>query len=371
MLTLEGCARRLERVRGLMKERGWEAVAVTLPGNVNCIERVLVPAAHPIVLWIELEGPPLIVTDSSAEPAQAEPVPFESYSPRRPIDLPWPEALAALDARLAGRARPATVAIERQSAPAALGDLLDRRFPGCAVVDATAELRRLRRIKDADEVDVLRRLARVAEAAYSRAREILRPGLTEVEVYIELQAAMTRAAGGPVETPGDYASGPRSLKEGGAPLDRRLEPGDLYVLDLFPAKWGYQADLCRTFAVGPRSEAQREGWEIVTEALRRAEKLVRPGRPARQVYGEIRAYLDGQPLAAGTFWHHLGHGVGSGGHEAPRLIPESDDLLEVGNAICLEPGLYNPRLQGGLRIENMYWIRETGLERLNDFALDL
>src|SRR5436309_2433375 len=121
MLTLEGCARRLERVRGLMKERGWEVVAVTLPGNVNCIERVLVPAAHPIVLWIELEGPPLVVTDSSAEPAQAEPVPFQSYSPRRPIDLPWPEALAALGARLAGRARPAEVAIARQSAPAARG----------------------------------------------------------------------------------------------------------------------------------------------------------------------------------------------------------------------------------------------------------
>ena len=60
---------------------------------------------------------------------------------------------------------------------------------------------------------------------------------------------MTAAADGPVETNGDYASGPRSLQDGGPPVNRRLETGDLYVLDLFPAKWGYQADLCRTIAV--------------------------------------------------------------------------------------------------------------------------
>jgi len=143
------------------------------------------------------------------------------------------------------------------------------------------------------------------------------------------------------------------------------------VLDLFPAKWGYQADLCRTFAVGSPTAVQREGWGIVVEALRRAEQLVRPGRAARDVYGEIRRFLDSHPLASGTFWHHLGHGVGSGGHESPRLIPESDDVLEAGDVICLEPGLYNPALQGGLRIENMYWIRESGPERLNDFPLEL
>ena len=371
MLTKEGCGWRLERARRKMAERGWEALLVTQPGNVNWLEGVLVPPAHPIALWIEPDGAPLLVTDSAKSPAQAECAPFESYSPQRPIDLPWPEALAALDGRLSSRRVPATIALEQQSAPAVVADLLERRFPDASLRDATVELRRLRRVKDLDEVEVLKRLARVAEAGYARAREILRPGLSEVEVFVEIAAAMARNAGGPVEPHGDYASGPRSLKEGGVPLDRRLEPGDLYVLDLFPAKWGYQADLCRTFAVSNPSDTQREGWAIASEALRRAVAAVRPGRPARDVYLEIRAFLDSHPLSAGTFWHHLGHGVGSGGHEAPRLIPGSDDLLELGDVICLEPGLYNPALRGGLRLENMYWITPAGPERLNSFPLDL
>ena len=107
------------------------------------------------------------------------------------------------------------------------------------------------------------------------------------------------------------------------------------------------------------------------EALGRAEGLARPGAVARDVYGEIKRFLDGYPLAAGTFWHHLGHGVGSGGHEAPRLIPESEDILEADDVICLEPGMYNPVLQGGLRLENMYWVREGGVERLNQSSLEL
>jgi len=354
-----------------MQARGWDALVSVQPGTVNSIERVLVPNGQPVVLWIEPEAAPLLVTDSSSEPVQAEREPFESYSPKRPIDLSWREALAALDRRLQGRHKPATIAVEKHAAPAGLIELLARRFPGCRLADADVDLRRFRRIKDPDEVEVLRRLAAIAEAAYARARAILRPGISEVDVFIELQAAMTSAAGGPVETPGDYASGPRSLLEGGAPIDRRLEAGDLYVLDLFPAKWGYQADLCRTFAVTPPSAVQREGWNIVVEALSRAEGLVRAGAVAREVYGEIKRFLDGYPLAAGTFWHHLGHGVGTGGHEAPRLIPESEDTLEAGDVICLEPGLYNPALQGGLRLENMYWVGERGVERLNQSTLEL
>jgi Xaa-Pro aminopeptidase len=355
----------------MMQAHGWDALVTVQPGTVNCVERVLVPNGHPVVLWIEHEAAPLLVTDSSSETVQAERAPFDSYSPRRPIDLPWREALAVLEHRLQDRQAPATVAVEKHTAPAALLEVIKRRFPACSVADAGPDLRRLRRIKDLDEVQVLRRLAAVAEAGYARARKILHPGISEVEVYVELQASMTAAACGPVETSGDYASGPRSLREGGPPTDRRLEAGDLYVLDLFPAKWGYQADLCRTIAVTTPSAVQREGWTIVAEALGRAEKLARPGAAARDVYREIKRFLDAYPLATGTFWHHLGHGVGSGGHEAPRLIPESDDILEAGDVICLEPGVYNPALQGGLRLENMYWVREHGIERLNHSALEL
>src|SRR5262245_11847955 len=130
MLTAEGCAGRLARVRRMMQARGWDALVLVQPGTVNSIERVLVPNGHPVVLWIEPEAAPLLVTDSGSEPVQAEQESFESYSPKRPIDLPWGEALAALDRRLQGRPRPATIAVEKHAAPAGLIDVLARRFPG-------------------------------------------------------------------------------------------------------------------------------------------------------------------------------------------------------------------------------------------------
>src|SRR5262249_10313774 len=164
MLTAEGCAGRLARVRRLMQARRWDALVIVQSGTVNCIERVLVPNAHPVVLWIEPEGAPLLVTDAGSETVQAERAPFDSYSPRRPIDLPWREALGELDRRLQGRQTPGTIAVEKFAAPAALIEVIEQRFPGCSVADAGPDLRRFRRIKDPDEVQVFRRLAAIAEA---------------------------------------------------------------------------------------------------------------------------------------------------------------------------------------------------------------
>lgn len=169
----------------------------------------------------------------------------------------------------------------------------------------------------------------------------------------------------PVEVQGDFATGPRSLREGGPPIDRRLESGDLCVFDLAPICWGYQADLCRTLAVGPASLLQQRGCELVSEALRIAVRLLEPGRPAREVYQAVYDFLEGDPLSRGTFWHHLGHGTGMGGHENPRLVPESDHVLRLGDVISLEPAIYNPKLQGGLRIENTYWLTPDGPVQLN------
>jgi len=92
---------------------------------------------------------------------------------------------------------------------------------------------------------------------------------------------------------------------------------------------------------------------------------VRPGVAARDVYSFVKERLDE------TFWHHAGHGVGFHGHEAPRLIPGSDDVIEVGDVIAIEPALYSEQLRGGIRLENTYAIRHSGVERLFNYPLHL
>jgi Xaa-Pro aminopeptidase len=99
--------------------------------------------------------------------------------------------------------------------------------------------------------------------------------------------------------------------------------------------------------------------------------MLRPGCPARALWKAVREFMDGHPLSRGTFWHHIGHGVGFGGHEAPRLVPESDHVLRLYDIVSIEPGFYNPSLQGGLRIENTYWITAHGPVQLNQHSTSL
>jgi len=92
--------------------------------------------------------------------------------------------------------------------------------------------------------------------------------------------------------------------------------------------------------------------------------MIKPGVRARDVYLTVKEFLDAEPITEKSFWHHLGHGIGFHGHEAPRIIPGSDDLFEVGDVFTLEPGVYTRRLQGGIRLEDNYLITGNGIENL-------
>jgi Xaa-Pro dipeptidase len=107
------------------------------------------------------------------------------------------------------------------------------------------------------------------------------------------------------------------------------------------------------------------------DAVRLAESLVKPGVPARSVYSVIKEFLDASPLSEKSFWHHVGHGLGHRGHEAPRIIPGSDDLFEEGDVFTLEPGIYTKALQGAIRLEDNYALRPDGPEDLFSFPWGL
>ena len=123
--------------------------------------------------------------------------------------------------------------------------------------------------------------------------------------------------------------------------------------------------------MGEPTDLQHRAWEIVSQAVRLGESLIKPGVEARRVYRGVKEFLDSHELSQKSFWHHAGHGIGHHGHEAPRIIPGSDDIFEVGDVIALEPGIYGEELQGGIRLEDNYVVREHGLENLFDFPREL
>jgi Xaa-Pro aminopeptidase len=234
------------------------------------------------------------------------------------------------------------------------------------LVDVEPDLYRLRRRKDADELDRIRAAIGATERMYERAREMIRPGTNELDVYNELQSVAVRYLGEPLTGTGnDYQCASR----GGPPRPREVQSGELYILDLGPAYRGYFADNARTIAVTEPTDLQREAWTHVVDVLALVEAEAGPGTSARRLFELAQRRLDGFPR--GIFNHHLGHGIGLFPHEGPHLNPHWDDTLEPGDVIAVEPGLYGAELRSGIRVENDYLITETGVERLTNFPLDL
>ncbi|MEO1971120.1 MAG: Xaa-Pro peptidase family protein [Pirellulaceae bacterium] len=235
------------------------------------------------------------------------------------------------------------------------------------VVDIQPTIWTLRRRKDEDELLMIRRAVACTEAMYKKAREIIKPGISELDVYNSLHAAAVEIAGEPLTALGaDY----QCNSPGGPPRDRLAVAGELYILDLGPVYRGYWADNCRTFAVDGRpSDVQLAAWQAVISALDFVERTVRPGTSCRELFQDVQAMLDEH--RPGAFGHHLGHGIGLFAHETPHLNPHWDDHFEEGDVFTAEPGVYYDALQAGIRLEQNYVVTRDGIERLTSFPLEL
>jgi Xaa-Pro dipeptidase len=231
------------------------------------------------------------------------------------------------------------------------------------------ELSQMRRVKDADELELMKKAIACCGAMYERAREIIEPGVPEVKVFAALQAAAVEAAGEPLAgmLGNDYACG----CPGGPPRDGRpARDGELYILDLGPVYRGYFSDNARTFAVNRNpTDAQMEAWHAVLGCLGLVEANAKAGTPCYHLVHWVNDYLKekGRP----ELGHHLGHGVGLAPHEHPFVNPEWDDTLQEGEVFTAEPGIYGEELGGGIRIENQYLVTKEGVVRLSDFPVTL
>ena len=221
----------------------------------------------------------------------------------------------------------------------------------------------LRRAKDEDELMLIRCAIRACEAAYAHAASIVQPGIREIDVFAEMQAAAVKELGEPIgELGNDFQAG----TPGGPPRARAIERGELMPLDVSVTVRGYRCDLCRTFAVGGEPTAdQREAARLIENALEHVEQTAQIGSSCRQLYEDVRQQLDGKH--GWQFFHHLGHGIGLSPHEAPRLNRHWDESLAIGDVFTVEPGLYGEALRAGVRIEQNYWMSPDGLCRLSNY----
>jgi Xaa-Pro aminopeptidase len=216
----------------------------------------------------------------------------------------------------------------------------------------------LRARKDPEELSAMRRAARVADTAIQQVVERGLAGRTEAEIALELEVAMRGLGATAVAYPPIVASGPHAALPHAAPRDVPIEEGMLVVIDAGAVVDGYCSDCTRTFAAGEPTSRAREVYELTLRAQQRALDVVRAGRTAIDVDAVAR-----ETITAGGhgshFGHGLGHGVGIEMREIPMVNPRSGDVLQAGNVVTVEPGIYIPG-ELGVRIEDLVHVTPAG-----------
>ncbi|HEY0868497.1 MAG TPA: Xaa-Pro peptidase family protein [Fimbriimonas sp.] len=221
---------------------------------------------------------------------------------------------------------------------------------------------KLMRSKDAGELELMRRAARIADDAFLDVLGYLRPGLTEDEVSQFLSDAMRKRGGTPSFA--IVATGPGGAEPHHINGESRLEEGHVLILDFGCGVGGYQSDITRTVAIGSASEEAKHVYRTVHAAHQAGRSAVRPGVAAQDVDAAARRVIEDAGMGE-LFFHRLGHGIGMRGHEEPYIIAGNTEALRVGECFSVEPGVYRAG-EFGVRIENIVTVTEDGHESLND-----
>lgn len=361
---IEACRRRQQRLVQVLVEKEVAGTIVFDNANVQWLTGVYFPPVFVSAVHLSVDGTLTLIAPHKAPPVAAADV-VERYDAKFHSTMRNDQCVACVQKmrEVCGDLSAARIGVEfSHYASHASANLTNQ------VVDIEPEIYQLRRRKEADELALIQHAINATGLMYEKARQLIEPGVSEIEVFNQLQKVAVDCFDEPLTGTGnDYQCGSR----GGPPRGGRVaNAGELYILDLGPAFRGYFADNARTIAVSQADENQTVAWEFIMKAFAHVESETRPGKSCKELFEEVQAILDQSPV--GIFNHHLGHGIGLFPHEGPHLNPNWNDTFEVGDVFTAEPGLYDPEtLRAGMRIENDYVVTETGVRKLTDFDLSL
>jgi Xaa-Pro aminopeptidase len=244
------------------------------------------------------------------------------------------------------------------------GELAD----GVETVPAGGTVEKMRRVKDDEELAAIAAASELADDVWRWSLERGLSGHTEREVARAAEERIRELGANP-SFPTIVAAGPNGALPHAEPGEREIGRGELVVFDMGAKLDGYCSDGTRTFATGEPGEEGRAVYEVVREAQTAALAAVVAGVTGEALDSVARQVID----AAGHgeyFGHGLGHGVGLEVHEAPRLSQRSEDVLEPGEVVTIEPGIYLPG-EFGVRIEDLLIVAEEGCHNLSGLPKEL
>lgn len=345
---------RLEKLRAAAEELGARSFLVTNPVNVRYLTGFESSNAALIVRsdTVALATDGRYVTAARAVPG------VEVVAAERSL-------LGYLGRRL-GELAQAPVAFEADHVTVAGHEAL--AAGGAELLPAAGVLQRIRAVKDADELDAVRRAARITDDAYERLAREPFVGRSERDLAWRMEGILREEGADGLAFSVIVASGPNSAQPHHHPGDRVVGEGETVIVDAGALLEGYCSDCTRTFATGDLPEELQQAYALCRSAQQQALDAVRTGASGSDVDAVARGPIEESGLAPAL--HGLGHGVGLDVHEAPVLRPESEDVLAAGNVVTVEPGVYLAG-RGGVRIEDLVIVTDDGPEVLSSFTKEL
>jgi Xaa-Pro aminopeptidase len=260
-----------------------------------------------------------------------------------------------------------TVAFEETSLPYAGWQTL--RESGLELVPRAGLVERLRAVKDDGELAKLREAARITDDVYAAFAEEKFVGRTERDLAWTMEQLYHEHGAHALAFELIVGSGPTGAKPHGRPTDRVVEANTTVVIDSGCSVGDYVSDCTRTFATGELPDDLAEAYEVTQRAQLEGLAAMRAGTTGAEADSAARKVIEAAGLGE-KFGHGLGHGVGMAVHEAPTARPESADVLEPGNVISVEPGVYLEG-RGGVRIEDLVVIANGAPENLYSYTKEL
>lgn len=348
---------RVEKVQNKLKQADIEAILITNAENRRYLSGFTGTAGMVLITGQQA----FLITDFryiSQAKEQAEHMQVVRHGHDRWADV----------AKLLNEQQVSSLAFEEEEVSFQLYRELKDKLPGkLTPVRQWVEQQRL--FKHPAELNSLQKAIDIADAGFSHITNYIAAGKTESEIGLELEFFLRRQGATGAAFDFIVASGPRGALPHGIATSKQVDAGDMITIDFGAVFNGYHSDITRNVVLGKASSRQQEIYQIVLEAQLAAIEAIRPGVACNEV-DDVARRLIGNRGYAEYFGHGLGHGVGLAVHEGPRLAPGVDTVLKPGMTITVEPGIYLPDW-GGVRIEDIVLVTETGCQILTGSAKDL
>lgn len=233
----------------------------------------------------------------------------------------------------------------------------------------SSAIAQLRAVKSHEEIKKINEAERLGDEAFLHILQFIKPGKSEREIALELEFFMKKNGASALSFETISASGVRSAMPHGAASDKKLCEGDLFTLDFGCVLDGYCSDMTRTVGIVRLDDKSREIYDTVLRAQKAAISAIKSGMSCFDADKTARDIISEAGYGQ-YFTHSLGHSVGIEIHELPSLSPKSKDILQTGNVVTVEPGIYIPDF-GGVRIEDVVAVTETGCVNLTGAEKEL